>query len=327
MVGNIFSQRITSTNSLFFKFHRFQADVRLFLLSLLSACNQAPFVSDEVVSAVISEIQLNRVSDAISWVEFKSFCLYLHQTPLADLLAVATAAAPIDTLRARALYCGPLPIDIEYKAEHVLEWAQAAGQVERLYFYGPTGQAVVLFTHVDQIANALQTLNGSSFLGSSVTVQPYANQIFPDLAPPKHKLGPLADRAATLLAKGLVLASETDDQYHITQRLKEVDQEYKITDTASQAVKSTSAAIHDIDQKFAISHTVTSTAAALDEQYKISEKASAAKEAVLANPLVQSSVAALSGWGKSFTSSFSMFSSETQDRANEIKSNKTPGQP
>ncbi len=120
--------------------------LRLLLLALFAASREyPPFAVDEAVTAVLNEIQLQRVGRSVSWIEFKSYCLYLHQTPLADLVHVAVAASPApDAMRTRALYVERLPVDLEYAANDVVQWASVAGQMERIFWHQPTGQAVVL---------------------------------------------------------------------------------------------------------------------------------------------------------------------------------------
>ena len=127
-----------------------------------------------------------------------------------------------------------------------------------------------------------------------------------------------------MVAKGIVLVDDVNEEYRITQRVAALDDEYKISATAVAAVKTTGAAISDLDQRLGISSTVSSTAASLDSEYQLSAKAAAASAAVLNNPLVQSGLSTVSSWGTSLASSFSLFSSETKERASELKAAKTP---
>ena len=70
------------------------------------------FVADQVVHAAVKEIQLTG-GTVISWVEFKSFFLYLHQQPFNDLLLALLTVIPVAELNARALHVSQLPTDIQ----------------------------------------------------------------------------------------------------------------------------------------------------------------------------------------------------------------------
>jgi hypothetical protein len=87
-------------------------DVRYFLIDFLPAMGMPAFVADQVVHAAVKEIQLTG-GTVISWVEFKSFFLYLHQQPFNDLLLALLTVIPVAELNARALHVSQLPTDIQ----------------------------------------------------------------------------------------------------------------------------------------------------------------------------------------------------------------------
>merc|ERR1719445_518888 len=65
-------------------------DVRKLLLDILGASDWPLVVPDESLDAVLHDLCLND-EGSISWIEFKSFFVFLHDRPLAKLLEIITA--------------------------------------------------------------------------------------------------------------------------------------------------------------------------------------------------------------------------------------------
>merc|ERR1719445_1932493 len=92
-------------------------DVRKLLLDILGASDWPLVVPDESLDAVLHDLCLND-EGSISWIEFKSFFVFLQDRPLAKLLDIITANFTKRQLSsARLVTIKPKPVPKSPKAD------------------------------------------------------------------------------------------------------------------------------------------------------------------------------------------------------------------
>lgn len=99
-----------------------------FAQDLQSAFNVLPFVHDECVEAIMNEFKMGNPANPnpqasaspeaapaeqgerrISFVEFKSFCLYMYQAPLRELHKAICQQVPLQELQQSAIHIPQVP--------------------------------------------------------------------------------------------------------------------------------------------------------------------------------------------------------------------------
>ena len=296
-------------------------DIRRFLLDYLLPKHGYPlFAPDEVVNAALSELQLNHTADGVSWVEFKSYFLYLHQDPVADLFAAVSFLIPVQALVTNAIVITGLALDVDYTRDNIFFLLEPFGPVNKLYLQKDLGQALAILHALS--TDAVETLNGAQFCARAIHVQKYEASIsFPLLEAGKPKLHPWLSYSTSIFAKASVYIENFDKEHGFSTSVAAFDAKYGISETAKYAVDKTVEAAGKVDESLGISKTIAKT----NEEFKISENVHKATGAVLSLPAVQSGLSFFSSFAASVSSTLHDINDDTKGKILEEKA-KQPDQ-
>eukprot|EP00455_Lapot_gusevi_P025591 TRINITY_DN2698_c0_g1_i1.p1 TRINITY_DN2698_c0_g1~~TRINITY_DN2698_c0_g1_i1.p1 ORF type:complete len:356 (+),score=89.57 TRINITY_DN2698_c0_g1_i1:64-1131(+) len=286
------------------------ADLRSFLMELQRAFGYPPFVPDDAVSSALAEMQLNQAAGNLSWVEFKSFFLYLHQEPFQDLHRVASASISVEELRTRSVMITNLPTEGDLDTDGLVDLLSGAGQVTKIYLSQQTGQAVGVFAEHETVA-AAAALSGRTFSGRELTIEPYLNQPFPAHPDASRRVSPIISSISSVLAKGVIMVQSFEQKHQITEKVKSFDEEHKITETITSVGLAGVAAVKGIDEKYQVTSTISSKAREVDERFNITQRVEQAKQSAMQIPTVQRGLSLLGSMASKFSLGVSELKEDT----------------
>jgi len=270
------------------------SDLRLFLFDLEESFHCLRVVPDEALMDVLRELQLN-VSDhqAVSWVEFKSYLIYLQAVPLNSLHEIVQRVVSAEKLRAAVVVSSAAGVT----KEHLHAVFSQCGTVSDVFIARDLAtEALVCFALPASAAEALR-FDGAEILKAKITVEAIrADTEFPHRA---YQRQPRL--VARTIAKVYVDLKDFSDRHqlmeklrlhsaNVSERLERYKEENKVNERLRAAGDQTHQAIRGIDERLKISEKVSS----VDEKYQLSQKAAQAKEVVkdkvgqiMENPHVQ----------------------------------------
>jgi len=281
-------------------------DIRKLLLDLLEARKYPLIVPDESLDEVINELCLDNKEGAISWVEFKSFFLFLEDTPLIKLFQLTTRIFDQQNIdNCRHITLTPLQsidepnFDRQLYKDVIIKLLPEATNVFIYFLGGGSLLALVLGTFKDQLIQIIKqdNININNIL--------YAAEIrsfdkLKDIFPPIQRSGGVKSKVARKIADTYVVAKNWDEQNlkigkkmnDLTKKMKEsakeMDDKYKIQEKMNHISKSVVESVKDFDEKHQISRRLSAKAKNIDEQYKISQKVHETFDNIKKNEKVQS---------------------------------------
>jgi hypothetical protein len=286
-------------------------DLRFFLCDLQEAFDAPRVVPDEALDECVRMMRLNlegsgggaAAEAGVTWLEFKSFLLFLQSQPLETLnLTVTKHAHP--ALIEHAVAVTSLPDDVTPAVLRGL--FSPCGEVRCVFVTSENGpQALVGFRDAASVEGALK-MHGVALGDKLITVQRRSGD-FPDL---------VFHRKPSLIARGLatvvVTLSEFDRKHNVRGKLRagadavsaKVSQfadEHGITEKARAAADAAAAKSREIDDKYKLS----------EKKKQVAAKVSAVASSVAANPTVASGLGALQKLGKKIDQKLTDFKAET----------------
>eukprot|EP00478_Filoreta_tenera_P000536 GABV01000539.1.p1 GENE.GABV01000539.1~~GABV01000539.1.p1 ORF type:complete len:403 (-),score=146.02 GABV01000539.1:37-1245(-) len=333
--------------------HLDRTDLTHLLLDICIAKGLPPVVPEEAVDAAISELCLNVDESAqkVSWIEFKSFAVYLNQQPLDHLSGLVSDRVNEDDL-ARALY---IKFGAPADGEAARDWTDLktqqdvtealkttfstqGRQVAKAFLARPPPvtdaqvpflpDAVVTFDPKslesnDTLASALEI---NSVFNISVSTNHYVAQKFPEHAAGSARRSRIAQALATgvqLSKKALTKAKELDERFGVSKGIKEFDSRYKVTETAKTAVETGAAMAKSLDERYQVTAKATSAAKSLDERFNITGRV----DALIQNPNVQKGVKIAKEKFQDASAAVKATAAETQDILREQDASDASSQP
>eukprot|EP01083_Nonionella_stella_P015845 44348_1 len=321
--------------------------VRL-LMDVQQAFGFPPCVPNESTDTVLSELVLNvESSGSVSWIEFKSFCVYLQQSPIQHLHDQVISVFSLRDLNHAVLVSfstmvtGPGAADVEGAnsvpdTDSVREVLSAEfgeeGEVNQVFVHfhaeHKVVEAMIVFEREESIDKALAKNGAAVVQGFECRVIRYDCQRFPSSrVPGKHS------KAASVIAKGVLAAKVFDSKHNVTGKvsdvgqamsssIKNLDESMRISETAQNIGHVVSQGAKDFNEKHQLSVRASQTASQINQSLHISETAGIVGEGV------RSSVAAFkqtsvfqSGWGmlRSLSTSVSAAVSEMGTAVTDVK--------
>lgn len=275
-----------------------KADIRAFLLDVQEAFDSPRVVPNEAIEGAVKEIKLDVDSqDTVTWVEFKSYILYLQSKPLHRLHEIVDDQVPSEAVQNAVVVAGLASVAT---LESVLAEVSKAGPIAYAYFIGePSPQVLVAFRTVEA-QQAAVAMNGLVINGkkSAVHTLEEAKQ-FPLLVYKKD-----ISAVSRGLASVYLTAGSVDDKLKISQTVK----------SASSAVSAKAGQISQdlkLKEKYEnVSNQVSMATKSVDEKYKVSEKTSAATAKVSAVARKVAAVPAVQQVTNAFGSLFNVVSNK-----------------
>lgn len=253
-------------------------DVRLFLFDLEESFGLARVIPDEALVEVAHELQISSQSSnsaVVTWLDFKSYMLYIQTNPLQSLHNIILRSVPKDCV-AHAVHITSLPNNIT--KEHILAIFSPCGPVAKCYINQDSApEALLCFNASDGAAAALQ-MTGVRILNTPVQVKPYIGQDFPSLI---YKRKP--SFIAKSLAKVIVTAQNIDEHLHIVDRVKQGAEKVEHLAEEYKVVERTVGVARKVDETLKLS----ATANHINQRYQITNTAYNKYEQVRDNQHVQ----------------------------------------
>jgi len=324
-------------------------DVRKLAFDILEAFDWPLVAPDESLDIVFEEISISNKS-SISWVEFKSFFVFLQDKPLHTLLQLLTRGfTKQDLAIARLVTIDPIE-SIETPSferplfQHAVE--RMLGEVTTsVYIYFLGGGSVLALALGKYNEPQLEVKNEQIQIGDhmyNVKIQPF--DVKKDLFPPIQRTGAgFTSRVARKIADTYVVAKQWDEKHlKIGQRSgdlaklakekwQEFDEKYKVQQTVDSASKTTVDAVKAFDENYQISRRLSETAKSLNEKYQISSKVQSQVDNIKSNEQVQKVSTKVSEYVKTGLDTIDQLSKETQQLVHEkeaqIKSEEQQNQP
>ncbi|SPQ99206.1 EF-hand domain-containing protein [Plasmodiophora brassicae] len=263
-----------------------QEDLRRFLVELRVAFDCEPVVPDECVEAALRELQLDANEQGrISKMEWKSFFLYLLDSPLVHLESTAFRSLPRTT-------GGPLfPPDhtvvvtitsdnnVSSITKSSLQSAlkQSAGEPASSFQFAQCGNtiaALAVFETPGSVENVLQKKLDGIDVDRVVLSRYESGSVFPSWAVPATSSP--SNKNPGLVAKAL--ASTVLFGTLVTSQAKALDERMGISTTAKSAINATTKAVTETDEKLGISRSVKGAASQVDTKLHITETAAVASK-------------------------------------------------
>ena len=319
-------------------------DVRKLLLDILAAKKWPLVVPDEALDNVLYELCLNG-KGAISWIEFKSFFVFLQELPIEKLFEIVTKLYTQDQLSvARLIHIrnGNINVNSNINNENKEEaqennnnngndisydrqaWKQIIGQMIE-----EAGPIFIYFLDSNSLLG-LVIGNFSDKLNETVTAEIVMDGVTyiaemggfdceKDVFPPITRSGGMKSKVARKIADSYLVAKNWDDknlkmrekvQYLGTKaetKWKEIDEKYKVKEKVNEATKKTVNSIKTFDETHQITKRVGNTAKEIDDKYKIRDKVNSTITSIRENPTIQS-----------WTSRLSLFTQNTLKTVDDI---------
>lgn len=274
-------------------------DVRKLLLDLLAAAQWPMVVPDESLDIVLNELCLSE-EGSISWIEFKSFFVFLQDNPLQKLLELCTKSVSKQQIAvARLVTIRPVPVaaanetDADNPEEDKDEakkdeaapqnyydrkrWATAVKglfpdhDVTQIFIYFMDGYqilALVVGPFESPLAEpkaAELKLDDVVYLASKRAFNPKS-----DMFPPMARSGGLKSKVARRIADSYLLTREWDEKH------------LKLVEKASVAASTVSVKWTQFDQRFRVQERVHATTSSIvaaakgfDERHQVTRRMSA----------------------------------------------------
>jgi len=254
------------------------------LLDLQEALGTPRVVPEEALQEALKELQLNiDAPPGVTWVEFKSYLLFLQQAPLQTLHETVSKV-----VQPHSLHCAVLLSSLPTQSDHesIFRHFSPCGRVARVWLFddanspGSAGpQALVVFADAAGAIEAVK-LCGSNLAGRPIAVEPYRGQEFPTCHLTRK---PSAVSAA--VAKVYVGAKRLDEQAKISAtvwqgvdsagtRLTAFVEEHKVKEKLKAASDSTNEQLKKADASLGVSQNLS----AINEKFQLTGKAHRARE-------------------------------------------------
>jgi len=283
-------------------------DIRKLLFDLLEARKFPLIVLDESLDEVINELCLDNKEGAISWVEFKSFFLFLEDTPLIKLFQLTTRILDSKSLEYglwRYITLTPLQeidepsFDRQIYKEAILKLLPEATSIFIYFLGGGSLLALVLGTFKNELIQVIKEddININNIIyGAEIRSFDKLKDIFP----PIQRSGGVKSKVARRIADTYVLAKTWDEQNlkigkkmnelskKVKESAKEMDDKYKIQEKVNNFSQTVVQSVKEFDEKHQITRRLSAKAKNIDEQYKISQKVHETLDNIKNNENVQS---------------------------------------
>eukprot|EP00474_Spongospora_subterranea_P008624 CRZ09082.1 hypothetical protein [Spongospora subterranea] len=256
-------------------------DLRLFLVELCIAFDLDPVVTDESVESAIRELQLDSNEHGrISKMEWKSFFLYLLDSPLNHLANSAFRSNPRST--SQPAYPSGQTVVISFAGPNVMSLnkviaqsaiRKAVGATTSFEFAkkGENAAMLVVFETPILVETALSLHELPTLDISDINVSRYnTGAVFPSWAQPASTPTRNPGMVAKALASTVLFGAMVGSQARV------LDERVGFSSTAKSAFLTTKGAVVDTDQKLGISRSVKEAASTVDHKLHISETAAKA---------------------------------------------------
>ncbi|ETO30671.1 hypothetical protein RFI_06448 [Reticulomyxa filosa] len=264
-------------------------DVRKLLFDTMEAFDWPLVVPDEALDAVFEEMSLNEKS-GITWVEFKSFLVFLQEKPFHKLLQLITQGFSKEELSvARSVAMDPIQ-PVENPSFERSPFQQAAEKIlgdktTQVYVYFLGGGSVLALGIGDFETTLAETKVEDAEIGGTlyrVKTQSFDSE--KDMFPPIQRAGGFSSKVARKLADSYVVTKQWDQQHlkigqrtaNLTKLAKQkwqtFDAKFKVQQKVDNATKTTVDAVKAFNEKHQISRKLSETAKNLDEKFDITAK-------------------------------------------------------
>jgi hypothetical protein len=309
-------------------------DVRKLLFDILEAFGWPLVVPDESLDVVFEEISINDKS-SITWVEFKSFFVFLQDKPLHTLLQLVTKGISKEELSvSRLVTIDPIEA-IENPSferplfQHAVE-KMLGDKTTSVYIYF-LGAGSVLALGLGKFDVVQSEIRNEQIQIGDYTYNVKINDFDArrDVFPPIQRSAGFSSKVARKIADTYVVGKQWDERHlKIGQRTadlaklakekwQEFDDKYKVQQKVDSASKTTVDAVRAFDEKHQISRRLSETAKSLDEKYEISSKVQTQVDKIKSNEQVQKVSTKVSEIVKTGLDTFDQISKETQQLVNE----------
>jgi len=279
-------------------------DVRKFLFDILAAAQWPLVVPDETLDNVLRELGSNGKS-MITWIEFKSYFVFLEDRPLNKLFQIATKICDKQQLEnARLVSIKPIAETIEnpsYDREifkQKLKELIPESTLTFIYFLGGGSLlALVIGNFVEKLSNVQTYQIIVNEMSYSAEIRQFDTT--QDMFPPLARAGGFKSKMARKIADTYIMVKQWDEKnlklastskrlaHQASQKWREIDEQYKVQEKASTFTKNTLESVRDFDLQHQISKRLTDTAKDVDTKYNVSNKTQSIVDNLQANAAVQ----------------------------------------
>merc|ERR1719461_658000 len=298
-------------------------DVRKLLLDILSASEWPLVVPDESLDAVLSELCLND-EGSISWIEFKSFFVFLQDKPIQKIFEIITKSFTQKQLSfARLITIKPVnksnPKPIEEQKDEQKETSAATEQnyydrnkwnnavqslcpqAKQIFVYFMDGYQIMAIAMGDFEEKLAEPAAAEVKLDDVVYLATIrAFDVEKDIFPPIARSGGMKSKVARRIADSYLIARKWDAKHlqlidkaskvaaKVQIKWTEFDEKYKVNERAAAASNSVLNSVKAFDEKHQLTRRLSGTAKTLDERFGISAKLGSVATKISENEKVKS---------------------------------------
>eukprot|EP01083_Nonionella_stella_P172635 593088_1 len=291
-------------------------DVRKLLLDILSASEWPLVVPDESLDAVLHELCLND-EGSISWIEFKSFFVFLQDKPLMKLFQIITKLfTHKQILLSRLVTIKPLAVDgakddekvnVEQSEQNYYDrnkWKSAVQslipEAQQIFIYFMDGYQILALaigafdSVLAEPAAAEVKLDDITYL-ASIRAFNDAQDMFPPIA----RSGGLKSKVARKIADSYLIARQWDQKHfklvdktinlahNVSVKWTQFDEKYKVNERVNATATSVIDSVKAFDEKHQLTRRLSNSAKQINEKLGITDKLEAVADKVKQNDKVQ----------------------------------------
>jgi len=266
-------------------------DIRKLLFDILKANKYPLIVPDEILHCAMRELCLNdNNKTSISWIEFKSYFVFLQEKPLLELFKISKRIYNNDDINKqypRAIIVTSVNDDRETPSYDRVLFSQKIGEVVPdatsifIYFLG-SGKFLALV--IGNFLSPLQNSQTREIIVDDITyvVEIKAFDTTNDIFPPIVRSGGIKSKVARKLAGAFVSAKQWDENKlnvalktkrlvkKASQKWNVIDGKFKVHQKATRLTQGTINNVRRVDQKLQFTKRISNIVKTVDSKLSIS---------------------------------------------------------